>query len=331
MEWVQFARVPRVPRAGEIVHASDVFFAPAGGGAVAAVQLRRLAGAADFYTALGTGTDAELAAAELHALGVTVHAGVRSHPQRRTFTFLDDDAERTITVLGERIVPHRSDPLPWDALGELDGIYLTGGDPGAVRAARAARVLVATPRALAGLAEAGVTLDVLVGSAHDPGEAYEPGMLSPEPRVIVRTSGGDGGSWEARAAAPGEPSVPWLPAAPPAPDGPPVGARSARSAAAPIAARSTAAQIARDEAAPPRDDATPSRSEPLPLRGSWDATPLPGPKADAYGCGDAFAAALTYGLGTGMTLDDAIALAARCGAAVLCGRGPYGAMLELAR
>ncbi len=66
--------------------------------------------------------------------------------------------------------------------------------------------------------------------------------------------------------------------------------------------------------------------------GSWQATPLPGPKADAYGCGDSFAAALAYGLGAGMALDDAIALGARCGAAVLCGRGPYGAMLgELSR
>ncbi len=193
-------RVPRVPRAGEIVHASEMFFAPAGGGAVAAVQLRRLAGAAVFLTALGTGPDAERTAAELHALGVTVHAGSRPGPQRRTFTFLDDGAERTITVLGKRIVPARADPLPWDALGELDAIYLTGGDAGAVRAARAARVLVATPRALDALAESGVTLDVLVGSAHDPGEVYEPGVLAPEPRVIVRTSGGDGGSWTARAA-----------------------------------------------------------------------------------------------------------------------------------
>jgi ribokinase len=268
---VEFARVPRVPRAGEIVHASEMFFAPAGGGAVAAVQLRRLAGAVDFLTALGTGPDAERTAAELHALGVTVYAGARSRPQRRTFTFLDDAAERTITVLGERIVPKRSDPLPWDTLGELDAIYLTGGDAAAIRAARAARVLVATPRALPALAEAGVTLDVLVGSAHDPGEVCEPGTLSPEPRVVVRTSGGDGGTWEARPAAPGEP----------------------------------------------------------PLRGSWDAAPLPSPKVDAYGCGDAFAAGLTYGLGATDDLDEALELAARCGAHALCGRGPYAGQLRL--
>ena len=44
VEWVQFARVEHVPLAGEVVHASDPFEEPAGGGAVAAVQLARLAG-----------------------------------------------------------------------------------------------------------------------------------------------------------------------------------------------------------------------------------------------------------------------------------------------
>ena len=61
--------------------------------------------------------------------------------------------------------------------------------------------------------------------------------------------------------------------------------------------------------------------------GSFPATPLPGPRVDAYGCGDSFAAGLTFGLGTDMTLDDALALAARCGAACRAGRGPYGNQL----
>lgn len=278
VEWVQFARVSHVPVAGEIIHAREVFAVPGGGGAVAAVQLRRLAGEALFLTALGTGADAELAGSALRELGVTVHAGARPGPQRRTFTFLDDDAERTITVLGERIVPHRADPLPWEALGELDAIYLTGGDADAVRAARAARVLVATPRAIDALAPSGVRLDVLVGSAHDPGERYEPGTLRPPPLVVVRTRGGEGGTWEVADAAVEVPPVPWLTA----------GERSS----------------------------------------TWDATALPGRPVDAYGCGDSFAAALAYGLGAGMMLRAAIELAARCGAAVLCGRGPYGAMLD---
>jgi ribokinase len=265
VEWVTFAVVPRVPRPGEIVHAHEVFSEPAGGGAVAAVQLRRLAGEVTFLTAIGDDDAARDTAARLRDhYGVTLHAAHRDAPQRRTFTFLDGGGERTITVLGERIVPAAADPLPWDALGELDAIYLTGGDAGAVRAARAARVLVATPRAMAGLAQSGVAVDVLVGSATDPGEAFEPGMLDPPPRVVVRTRGAAGGEWSTA-------------------DG---------------------------------------RS------GTWDATALPGAPVDAYGCGDSFAAALAYGLGAGMSLQDAIALGARCGAACLCGRGPYASQLS---
>jgi ribokinase len=285
VEWVEFACVARVPLAGEIVHATHAFAEPAGGGAVAAVQLRRLAGAVDFLTALGTGPDADRTAAVLRErYGVTVHGGTRAAPQRRTFTFLDDGGERTITVLGERIVPHRDDPLPWARLGELDAIYLTGGDVEAVRAARAARVLVATPRAMSALAGSGVRLDVLVGSAHDDDEVYEPGMLDPEPRVVVRTSGADGGTWvvseQTLSEAHGGTLPAWLPAGVPS--------------------------------------------------GDWQATAPAGAPVDAYGCGDSFAAGLTFGLGAGMALGDAIVLAARCGAACLTGRGPYAGQLVLA-
>ncbi|HUR83893.1 MAG TPA: PfkB family carbohydrate kinase [Solirubrobacteraceae bacterium] len=274
VEWVDFAVVARVPVAGEIVHSRESFSEPAGGGAVAAVQLRKLAGAATFLTALGD-DDAAAATAERlgGAYGVTLHAAERAAPQRRTFTFLDGGGERTITVLGERIVPVRADPLPWEALGDLDGIYVTGGDAGAVRAARAARVLVATPRALSALAGSGVAVDVLVGSATDPGEIYAPGMLDPSPRVVVRTRGGAGGEWEATS------DAGWLPAGR--------------------------------------------------LSGTWAATPLPGAPVDAYGCGDSFAAGLTYGLASGLGLSGAIEMGARCGAACLCGRGPYGAQLTL--
>jgi len=216
VEWVQFAVVERVPVAGEIVHARESFAEPAGGGAVAAVQLAKLAGAAMFLTALGDDDTASAAAGALRErFGVEVHAAARPSPQRRCFTYLDDAGERTITVLGERIVPLRCDPLPWDSLAELDGIYLTGGDPDAVRAARAARVLVATPRAMGALAASGVQLDVLVRSASDPGEAYEPGMLDPPPRWVVSTRGRLGGSWA------GETTGEWKATAPP---GPPVDA-----------------------------------------------------------------------------------------------------------
>jgi ribokinase len=62
---------------------------------------------------------------------------------------------------------------------------------------------------------------------------------------------------------------------------------------------------------------------------SWAASEPPGPRVDSYGCGDSFAAALTYGLGCGWEVPDALALAARCGAACLTGRGPYERQLIL--
>jgi len=48
---------------------------------------------------------------------------------------------------------------------------------------------------------------------------------------------------------------------------------------------------------------------------------------DAYGAGDSFAAALCFALARGDALDDALALAARAGAAVVTGAGPYAAQL----
>jgi ribokinase len=197
VEWVQFARVARVPAAGEIAHASATWEAAGGGGAVAAVVLARLAGAAKFLTALGEDAFGHRAAEELGARDVDVHAAWRSEPQRRGFVFVDDDHERTITVMGRRLVPHAADPLPWDSLGDVDAVYFTGGDAGALRAARAARLLVATPRARRAFAGAGVELDVLVRSGSDAGETYEPGDLEPPPKLVVTTGGAEGGRYEA--------------------------------------------------------------------------------------------------------------------------------------
>ena len=53
VEWVECAVVDRVPLAGEITHADETFEIAGGGGAIAAVQLARLAGECTFYTALG--------------------------------------------------------------------------------------------------------------------------------------------------------------------------------------------------------------------------------------------------------------------------------------
>ena len=263
IEWVEFVRVEHVPRPGEIAAALETWEEPAGGGAVAAVQLARLNGSVDFYTALGDDEIGRRARERLTALGVTVHGGDAGRPQRRAFTFVDGDGERTITTLGPKLVPSGEDgSLPWEQLVRCDAVYFTGGDIAAVQAARRARFVVATSRELPTLHRAGEQLDVLVGSAEDAGERVDAVELDPAPRVVVTTSGGLGG---------------WI-----RPGGP------------------------------------------------FRAAPLPGPVADAYGCGDCFAAGLTYGLGAGRTIEEAVALGARCGAMVMTSRGPYERQLTAA-
>src|SRR3989454_3574447 len=89
VEWIEFARVERVPLAGEIIHALEAWEEPGGGGSVAAVQLAKLAGHATFFTSLGEDSLGHRAARELGALGVQVEAVFRGTPQRRGFTFVD--------------------------------------------------------------------------------------------------------------------------------------------------------------------------------------------------------------------------------------------------
>ncbi len=192
VEWVEFARVAHVPVAGEVVHAGATWEEAAGGGAVAAVQLARLAGEAALYTALGDDELGRRAAARLAELGVVVHAAPRTEPTRRALTFVDDAGERTITTLGERLAPRGADDLPWELLESADAVFFTAGDGDALRAARAARVLVATPRARTG---ALVELDALVYSAGDPIELAAAEELASCAALVVVTRGGAGGSW----------------------------------------------------------------------------------------------------------------------------------------
>lgn len=266
IEWVDFIRVSHMPGPGEILHALEAWDDPGGGGAVAAVQLAKLAGEAKFFTTFGDNELGRRAHAELARKGLTVHAGLRDDPQRRAITYIDDSGDRSITVLGVRSSPSASDPLPWSELEDADAVYLTAGDPAAVRLARKARVLVATSRVLPLLKEAGVQLDAVVGSSLDPAEQYREGDLFPPPKLVVRSAGAAGGTYQLA----GEPERP------------------------------------------------------------FPAFPLPGPLVDTYGCGDSFAAGLAFGLGLGLTHERALDLAARCGAAVATGGGPYSTQLTAA-
>ena len=260
MEWVEFARVDHAPQPGEIVHAVETWEEPAGGGAVAAVQLANLAGSCLLFTALADDELGRRSREELEGRGVTVHAGAAHGAQRRALTHVDEGGERTITVLGDKLLPSGEDGLlPWEELARCDAVYFVSGDIAALRAARRCDVLVATARELATLRRGGVPVDVLVGSGEDAAERFEPGELDPEPQIVVTTAGGLGG---------------WI-----RPGGP------------------------------------------------FRAAPLPGAVSDAYGCGDCFAAGLTYGLALREPVDEAVAIGARCGAAVLTGRGAYGHQL----
>lgn len=215
VEWIEFARVPDVPKPGAIVHASELWEEPGGGGAVAAVQLAKLAGEAIFFTALGDDDLGHHVYDSLMALGLRMEVVWRSPAQRRGFVHVDARGERTITVIGDRMGPHGTDALPWDELADADAVYFTAGDAEAARRARAARVMTATARTLPSLAQARVTLDALVASARDASERYEPGDLDPEPDLVARTAGAAGGVWERADGTRGE----WAATPPPGPVG----------------------------------------------------------------------------------------------------------------
>jgi ribokinase len=211
VEWIDFVPVDHVPVAGEIVHGRESWAEPAGGGAVAAVQLARLAGGASFFTALGQDEFGERSRTRLAELGVALHAAVRSEPTRRAFTYLDASGERTITTLGDRLAPRGEDALPWAALGEADAVYFTAGDTDAARLARSARILVVSPRAAQTLGP--VAADVVVYSRNDALEREAAASLVPEPGLSVATEGSAGGSWRSADGETGR----WEPTNPPGP------------------------------------------------------------------------------------------------------------------
>ncbi len=211
-----------------------------------------------FYTALGDDELGHRAERELAGLGVEVHSVFRSEQQRRAFTHVDKNGERTITVMGERLGPHASDDLPWDDLKDVDAVFFTAGDDEALDQCRQAKVVVATTREAKRIARAGVYLDVVVGSGRDPAERYI--ETTPPPGLIVETLGSDGGRFR------------------------------------------------------------------VPPDGEWhsfEPAPPPIPVVCTYGAGDTFAAGLTFALGAGKSVDEALKLGAELGAKTLTLSGPY--------
>ena len=264
VEWIEFAVVDHVPVAGEIVHATKSWEEPGGGGAVAALQLAKLAGACDFFAAVGNDEIGLRSVRELSSSGVEVFAETRTRATRKGVTLVDSSGERTITTLGERLHPDGADALPWNRLTGAGAVFITAGDADAVRRAREARVVVATSRVLDLIAESGIRVEAIVGSGRDPLERYDPAKLSSPPDFVVMTDGRRGGTFESRS---GE-------------------------------------------------------------QGTFPAAPLPRPVVDTYGAGDSFAGGLTWALGAGYGIREALDLAARCGAYAVTGRGVHAGQLR---
>jgi ribokinase len=230
------------------------------------VQLARLAGAVLLITALGEDELGRSSLSRLRELGVEPTSVSRDAATRKAVTLIDAERERTIITFGERLQPGGSDAeLPWSELARMDAVYFTAGDESALRAARAARILVASPRAYEALGH-GIPIDALVLSEHDEIERLQAARAQDEAELVVFTEGERGGRFRTRA---GE-------------------------------------------------------------SGSWTAAPPPSQPVDSYGCGDSFAAGLTYGLAAGMSVPAALAVAPRCGAVCLAGRGPYERQLTAA-
>ena len=257
VEWVEFLTLDALPAAGQVVHAHDSFTRAAGGGGVAEVVLAELGAQVDFFCALGDDDTGRAAAAQLEQRGVTPRiAWRRKQPTRRALGLLIEGGDRAVVTIGHRLEPDGEDGLPWERLAAADGVFVTAGDAPALDRARAAQVVVATPRAREAFADpAGPRVDALVFSAGDHDEAAWAGELAPRSRLLVATEGAVGGRW-------------W------------------------------------------------GESE-----GRWEAVAPDGPIRDSFGCGDSFAAALTFGLAQGLSVAQAAALGARCGARALTRSG----------
>ncbi len=195
VEWVDFLRVDHLPERDQVQAAEREATHAGGGAVVAAAVLAQLGAEVDFFCALGRDRDGDATIAELTDRGIAVHAQRRAEATRGVLTLVDRDGERTILTVGERLQPRGSDDLPWDLVRRADGVYLTAGDAGAIRHARDATMLVASPRIRERLDVANARFDALVFSSSDEHEVQWARRLESQTRLMVATQGAHGGSW----------------------------------------------------------------------------------------------------------------------------------------
>ena len=196
VEWVDFVEVDRFPRPGTVVHAPGSFARAGGGGGVVAGVLADLDDLeVEFFVALGRDAAGEATVAQLTERGARLHVAWRDTPTRRAVTLLEDDGERTIITIGERLEPSGDDALPWERLADCAGVYVTAGDTGALARCSEAGVVVASPRARTSLESPGPTIDAIVFSEHDPDESAWAERTASRARLLVATEGAEGGRW----------------------------------------------------------------------------------------------------------------------------------------
>ena len=208
---------------------------------MAAVQLAKLAGQCDFFTALGNDENGRLAHERLEELGVTVfapRAASRSAAASSTST-ATASARSPSSASGSS--PQGDDDLPWD---RLDGpTPCTSAAATRARSDRpggpAARRDPARVRHAAGRGGQARRARAL---GQRPGRAAGRARARPGARLVVSTAGKEGGEW-----------------------------------------------VGKDH-----------------THRHWKAAELPGPRRDAYGAGDSFAAGLTYALGADMRAGEAL-------------------------
>ena len=193
VEHITLGRVPVLPAAGEIAHLEAPRWLPGGGGGIAFFQLTRSSAEIHLFTAIGDDDAGAAVEGRLRATPARLHLARRAAAHTRDVVMVTPDGERTIVVIGEPLHPQRNDPLPWELLGSCDAAYFTAQDPEALRAARAARLLVVTARRREALAASGVRADVVVGSVSDPREHARRDDFPVPPDALVLTAGAEGG------------------------------------------------------------------------------------------------------------------------------------------
>jgi ribokinase len=199
VEHIALGRVPRLPGPGEIAHVEGLRVFPGGGGGIAFFQLVKSDAEIHLFTALGNDEAGEQVRTRLAQTSGRVHAARRDQPHTRDVVLITPDGERTIVVLGEPLHPELRDPLSWDVLASCDAAYFTAQDPGVLRAARAAKLLVVTARRREAILHSGVQADLIVGSLLDPRERAVLRDFPVPPRALVMTEGAAGGQIETAA------------------------------------------------------------------------------------------------------------------------------------